>query len=103
MLHFYSFLNLSSLNLILQWPLNLMGGESAKWLVCLSADLLVSWLIGLFHLPNSFMKGSVQNLDALGQDIGFHVLYTPHILTSVIRKYFYYHKTRSPCPITSAA
>lgn len=26
MLHFYSFLNLSSLNLILQWPLNLMGG-----------------------------------------------------------------------------
>lgn len=100
MLHLCSLLNLSSLHTIMAFE---SGGEkkSVKPLVCLSADELVSWLIGLSHL--TFVKDCVQSLYALGQDIGFHVLYLPYILTLVTQKSFYYHKILNPWPITSTA
>lgn len=78
MQHFYTFLNWSNLNLILQQPVSLGGGgrESVnKPLVCLCVDELVSWLMGSFHLSNSVVKDCVQSLYALGQETSFHVLY----------------------------
>lgn len=114
MSHLYPFLNLSSLNLIPQWPLNLTGamvmGRGVRPLVCPSVDELVSWpfcrwiseLIDCcFHLSNCFVKDCFQTLSAWGQDIGFHVLDLLYFLTSVTLKYIYYHKSFGLWSITS--
>lgn len=114
MSHLYPFLNLSSLNLIPQWPLDLTGAMVMGWgvrpLVCPSVDELVEltflWMISelidcCFQLSNCFVKDCFQTLSAWGQDIGFHVLDLLYFLTSVTLKYIYYHKSLGLRSITS--
>lgn len=104
MLHLYSFLNLSSLNLIPQWPLIWCGpwgwaGNQA------TSSLLCRWISELIdccsRLSNCFVKDCFQTLSAWEQDIGFHVLDLLYFLTLVTLKYIYYHKSLCLNSITS--